>query len=200
MTTKVINVEDAMPYVEPKPPVGLRGETFLKSIELSHELQFESAGYYEDSKSFARANVHKDAASVLEDVINADYPESKLESILDRLRRVYMELTMAQTEAQDACARAAKKASPALYSVPKEEPKSDVSVLTDADRKRVEESIKRAEASKAAWDKKDADDLERVRKMKEDAERRAKHLTPGAHPGKEVVKVDPKALTAGTKK
>lgn len=191
MTTKVVNVEDTMPYVDPKPPLSHRGEIFLKSIELSHELQAESADYYQASKSFARANVHKDAAAILEDVLNADYPESKLESILDRLRRVYMEISAAQVDALDAIDRDARKK--AMNSVPKTD------TLTDADQKRVDESIKRAEASKAAWDKKEADDLERARKIKEDAQRE-KHLTPGAHPGKEVVKVAPKALTAGTTK
>jgi hypothetical protein len=127
MTTKVVNIEDTQPYVAP--PVDVQVQAFRDSIAFSAEMAEEEIDYFRKAKSWSKANVQKDLFTVLKDVAKADDPEAKLEAILDRMRRTYMELVSAQVEARDAAAILAVKEArkPFPKSVPDPKPGKAVS-------------------------------------------------------------------------
>jgi hypothetical protein len=141
-TTKLVNIEDTMPYVEP-PSRPTPASKFRESLEFSLELAQEEKQYYTESKAWARANVQKDLATILTEVLDSDYPETKLESTLDRLRRVYMALTMAQTEAEDARKREIRnRQAPPIG--------DNQRTMTDAQRAELQKAITNIEDRRAA--------------------------------------------------
>lgn len=188
MTTKIINLEDSMPYVEPVRPHTPK-TIFRDSIEFSLEMAEDSETYYRKGKQYARANVQRDVAAVLKEIAESDYPESKMESTLDRLRRVYMELVAAQVDAQDAILREAKKDLAA-----KEEAKV---WATDAQRKNLQEAIKQIEAGTPGLADAVAHETKSQAEFEAEQDEHRKNNT-GPFAPKEATVEAPKALTAGT--
>lgn len=136
MPTKVVNIEDTMPYVEP-PKVVTAATVFRESIEFSLELAQDQYEYFRDAKAVTKAAIQNDVATILKEVAQSEYPESKMESVLDRLRRVYMELTTAQVDAQDAQVDHLKKTAK-----PKTEPvATQARTLTDSERAKLKSAV-----------------------------------------------------------
>lgn len=148
--TKVINVEDTMPYVAPKEEKkpdpylrrpGTRMGTFCESLEFSADCCEENAVYYRETKANHKAHVEAEAAEILQEVLTSDYPESRLESVLDFHRRLYMALSLAQMEALDAVKRKEEKHEKEKAQLLKDLAEQDARKTREANDRKVAERV-----------------------------------------------------------
>lgn len=112
-TTKVINIEDTMPYVEPvklKTPADLFKEALVEAAEV----ELDSAVYYRGRKDWGKAALHQRTATELERICRTADPAREIEDSMNRAIRLYADLKIALGDAHNHTVWGMKKQARAL--------------------------------------------------------------------------------------